>query len=865
MRGLSLGVLFALGCSQPPVHTDLANSRSAQDWVLLDSLSVPGASSVSIAPDGNTLWISTPNGVWRGGLDGGVLPLVEQSGIGAVEADPAGTLFLSLPGDGGLLTVTDDGNTTPFFNSLSDVDDDPVGLAFAPSDYSGPVLQPGEGIVVDRGVGGPDGAWRFDPTDSSVSPVRVVSDDSAVRDIVDIAISSDGIFLIDPRESSGGRLFELTEDDVERRTILGTLVDPTGLVWDPVGACLVFPDAGTGLLQELGPDDEVASTIAALPGGAYPTSTRANIALSPDAALLAVASNDAVHLYGRCDDPEEQADCDGNGVDDTCDRVLGPSVDCDGNGILDACETFDDADCDGDGVHDACPQCLALDVALVLPSDTQTLGHVCDVLPSVDAELAARGIDATLTVYTTGAADDRCGNVPIVDQALPAAAPDGITPLNQCIAAQSAWLPGTAIAADLAFASAPTRRRVVIPTLTGPSTCVPSSGLDDAVVWVGNTAAGLQASIHPVVLGGADTAVPESLASSTGGRVHTASEFRLADALIDAITTRCATADDCDQDGDLDACQPAAPGTPDCDCDGTFDGCGPLGQPLCTDIDEDGIGRTCDDCVDTDEDGVANPGEASSGCTTPGVEDSCPATPNPDQIDSDGDGFGDACDPCDDPDDDGVGAGCLDQGPDNCPDDANPTQQDADGDGLGDVCDPCDDSDGDGAGDIAQADCPIPTADNCVATANPSQQDADGDGLGDACDGCEDRDRDGFGTGSDCAQPGDDCDDNDAGAYPGAPETPYDGVDQDCDGLDACDLDGDGVDAIVCGGTDCDDSDAAIRPGATEIDGDGIDQDCDPTNELGGCSCSSSPAPWSWLVVLLAIGWARTARPTRPG
>jgi len=108
-------------------------------------------------------------------------------------------------------------------------------------------------------------------------------------------------------------------------------------------------------------------------------------------------------------------------------------------------------------------------------------------------------------------------------------------------------------------------------------------------------------------------------------------------------------------------------------------------------------------CTDVDEDGVCD------------SDDNCTDDANPDQEDFDGDGVGDVCDNCEltanadqeDFDADGVGDAC-----DNCELTANPDQSDLDGDGLGDACD------------------------NCALDANPDQSDLDNDGSGDLCDIC---------------------------------------------------------------------------------------------------------------------------------
>ena len=76
----------------------------------------------------------------------------------------------------------------------------------------------------------------------------------------------------------------------------------------------------------------------------------------PGGSLVPMLPSDLQPMLDRDDDgiPDncQFADCNGNGVEDAVDILLGTAVDCDGNGVPDSCQPCED--CDGNGLLDSC-------------------------------------------------------------------------------------------------------------------------------------------------------------------------------------------------------------------------------------------------------------------------------------------------------------------------------------------------------------------------------------------------------------------------------------------------------------------------------------------------------------------------------
>ncbi len=300
----------------------------------------------------------------------------------------------------------------------------------------------------------------------------------------------------------------------------------------------------------------------------------------------------------------------------------------------------------------------------------------------------------------------------------------------------------------------------------------------------------------------------------------------------------------------------------DLDNDGvadTNDNCPSTPNPTQDDMDADGLGDACDNCLSVpnpdqaDGDGLAHsPSEVDQTSETPVVAgdacdvdqdgvrdlaDNCPHLANSDQADQNGGydgisrvGVGDACDADADDVDDTT--------QDNCPTLANPDQSDLDQDGVGDSCD--NDSDSDGICDPGAPEAGCSGSDNCGLVSNPGQEDGDLDGIGDACDTSTDTDEDGLKDGLD------NC--------PSTPNPLQENLDNDTFG-DACDDDRDG-DSQANGSDNCPDK---PNNNQADLDTDGLGDVCDPDRDGDGVlnaddNCPAVPNPLQTDIDMNGVG-----------
>jgi hypothetical protein len=512
--------------------------------------------------------------------------------VAGVEVAADGAILFSEDFAGRIVRHGSVQGTQTWVSGFHSGDDDPVGIAIAPDNYTGAVLSPGQALVVDRGYNGLDEVWRFS-TSSAQGAVRVHADNGVLVDAVDVAINSTTVLIADRgSEAVDGHLYIL--DSGGGLTELATSIafpSPEGIAVDPRTDEFVVADSVLSAIYRLDGSGNASKIIDNVEIFGW-----AGIDFNDDGSQLAVTSVDEVIVLSNCDATLFPGnDCDSNGVTDICDIAAGV-IDCDDDRIPDACELAADPglDCNNDGVLDECPACGDMDIIFIMDTsasmeDEGTL--LCHQLDALIVELAAAGLNlnvSLLGIDSTGSSVFSCLTGTVVGAygtTVPGNPPAGNEILAACPGGNEVgsedWGRAVSVtAANHAWATGAVR--VIVPLFDEGPWCgnpVTDPGVDrDSIDHAITIASQHDVIVSPVTGSGSSASVinmATDLAVPTGGEVHSSSNSatELFEGLTNAITSACEQIYDCDDDGQPDSCQLDAGTATDCDENGRLDSC----------------------------------------------------------------------------------------------------------------------------------------------------------------------------------------------------------------------------------------------------------------------------------------------------
>ncbi|MFG0251309.1 MAG: hypothetical protein ACF8NJ_00375 [Phycisphaerales bacterium JB038] len=320
------------------------------DWLLRRVIDVPDPWAVHISWFDSAIYVGRRNsgddGVFRIELDNTLTKIVGGSRPAGVFADPLdGDVYFTEDYGGSLFRwANPDGPKETWVSGWHSGDDDPCGMAVAPATYMGPVLLPGQAVMIDRGSGSEDGLWGFS-LDMPENEWEIVGNSSALQDAVDVAISDTDVYIAD----AAADVIWILQGD-------GTLLDlqtsepldgPCAITIDPVSGDLIVAESVNKRIVRI---DPLTGNVAVMFSG-FLDLPWASVEISMDGVDIVVSDStgDKVYVFSLCEsDYYPYEDCNGNGFRDFCDIANGTSEDVDFNGVPDECECVGDLDGDND-------------------------------------------------------------------------------------------------------------------------------------------------------------------------------------------------------------------------------------------------------------------------------------------------------------------------------------------------------------------------------------------------------------------------------------------------------------------------------------------------------------------------------------
>lgn len=262
LTALLVALMFAGGFSAqaaPIIHES--------GWSLIRTVSINNPNSARYNPVDGLLYAAvTTNELIDGGLyrinaDGTSTKVVAAERPVGVVIDPStGNVFYSTPGNPGAIYryVLGSGGTQDLWVSgFHPGDDDPIGLAFAPSNYTGAHLLPGQAVVVDEGTGGPDEVWgwNFGSQEGEFGIHRDFGSSPLVQG-VDVAVSATDIWIADLGDSSNpGAIWQVTAaGGLVQLTTSVALGKIAAIAVDPITGDLILIDKSSDEVLRVDPN-----------------------------------------------------------------------------------------------------------------------------------------------------------------------------------------------------------------------------------------------------------------------------------------------------------------------------------------------------------------------------------------------------------------------------------------------------------------------------------------------------------------------------------------------------------------------------------------------------------------------------------
>ena len=600
--GSTWGILIAICLLLAPGSGLAKPVVVEQGWSLIRELAFTGAQSARFSPKGSELFVgrrgTSSDGLYSIDSLGLESKLASGSNVAGVVVDKGGDAFFSEDYGGVIYKVTyqKSGRST-WVSGFHAGDDDPVGMAIAPSNHVGPLLKPGEALVVDRGNSGPDEIWSWSPAKVGIASL-VHKDNGTLVDPVDVVIGSGLIYVVDTRGSSAGRIYTVGSGGslAILSTTGKTLANPMGATLDPKNGDLLVVDRTGGKVVRV--DDSTSVVTDVITGMTIPGDGWASIDRSADGLRLLVTADNKIYLFARCavTPPGGATDCDGNGKLDACDIGLGSHKDCNDNGKPDTCDIAGSSstDCDNDKVPDECPVCPPVEAVFIMDTSSSMndeAAALCSKIKAVGTILKGKGI--TLSSSALGISEAPGGAyscltntvIKVHGTSVPGSPPATVATLGKCPGgnqvASEDWGRATAVVAGVKSWGTG-KVHLVIPISDEGPWCgdpVTDPGVDrDSITHATKVAAAKSVIVSPITGTGSSSGMiklAQDLAKGTGGKALSSKNPQndMAKSVLEIIKTACKTFYDCNKNGTPDACDISKKKSKDCDYDGVPDEC----------------------------------------------------------------------------------------------------------------------------------------------------------------------------------------------------------------------------------------------------------------------------------------------------